>query len=88
MSNPFTKLKSKGSTINEILDAPLTININLDDIEVRLNLRAAFDVADHSRQSHRQIGRDRLRTISSHRRSPPASGRPTAWPIPVGTQRQ
>ena len=47
MSNPFTKLKSKGSTINEILDAPLTININLDDIEVRPQIRKKFD-GDHT----------------------------------------
>ena len=48
MSNPFTKIQSKGSTINEILDEPLTINIKLDDIVVRKQIRTEFDGADHT----------------------------------------
>ena len=48
MSNPFTKLTSKGSTINEILDAPLTININIDDIDIDPQIRQEFDGEDHT----------------------------------------
>lgn len=48
MSNPFTKLTSKGSTINEILGAPLTININIDDIQIDPQIRQEFDGEDHT----------------------------------------